>query len=85
MNAKRKVTIAILELVALIQTVVSNVTAKKDMKVQDEKANARISMSAKTVNMTAMQTQNAMIQMEVTTASVTTATKEAGAMVTAPM
>ena len=85
MNAKRKVMIAILELVALIQTVVSNVTAKKDMKVQDEKANARISMSARTVNMTAMQTQNAMIQMEVTTASVTTATKEAGAMVTAPM
>ena len=84
MNVKRKVMIATLKHVVLTQTVVSNVTAKKDMKAQDKKASARISMSAKMANTTAMQTQNAMTQTEVTTASAITATKEAGAMVTAP-
>jgi len=61
----------ILVLNALTPRAAFRASARKGMKAMDMQASVRTSMNVKTGRMTAMQTQNAMIQMAVTIASVT--------------
>merc|ERR1712048_50051 len=84
-NVKRINTTVILVLNALTPRAAFRASARKGMKAMDMQASVRTSMNVKTGRMTAMQTQNAMIQMEVTIASVTSDSKEAGTMAIAPM
>ena len=75
----------ILVLNALTPRAAFRASARRGMKAMDMQASVRTSMNVKMGRMTAMQTQNAMIQMEVTIASVTSDSKEAGTMAIAPM